>query len=174
MMRSSERKVLFVPGCLYCPIFQAGPIEKHIQWVHELRSHIYAAGFDIVQMPCPETLFKHPMCGLLRAPHGLQFYQNLEGFPEFCHILGTQVALQICSMHNAGHPITAILGVEHSPTCCVNYIYTNKGMIKHQGIFMSQITSYLTEKQICIPVVGINRRYPGKAIQEIIRLAGAS
>ena len=42
---------------------------------------------------------------------------------------------EIKNIINCGYDEIGILGIEQSPSCCVNYIYTNKGNEKRKGEF---------------------------------------
>ena len=66
--------------------------------------------------------------------------------------------------------IIAIIGVEHSPSCAINYMYSHHGMIKRSGLFMQSIQKYLTEYNISIPFIGVNRKYPQKSLAEFKNL----
>ena len=80
-------------------------------------------------------------------------------------MLGDQVLLQIDAFYNNGYMVDAIIGIEHSPTCAANYMYTCHGTQKRQGIFIQYISSMIDERGYQIPIIGINRRFPQKAIQ---------
>ena len=59
------------------------------------------------------------------------------------------------------------MGIEHSPSCCINYIYTNKGMEKRKGLFMEKLYKKLSENNINVPFIGINRKCINKSLREI-------
>ena len=64
-----------------------------------------------------------------------------------------------------GYDVIAILGIEQSPSCCVNYIYTNKRKIKRKGLFMEKL--YKKTNDLNIPFIGINRKYINKSLKEL-------
>ena len=65
------------------------------------------------------------------------------------------------------YEIIAVLGIEFSPSCAIKYQYTNKGIIKRQGIFIEILRSMLTSEGIDINFIGINRRGIKKSIIDI-------
>ena len=42
-----------------------------------------------------------------------------------CEVLAEEVSKQVHMISKNGYEVIAILGIEQSPSCCVNYIYTN-------------------------------------------------
>ena len=63
------------------------------------------------------------------------------------------------------------MGIEQSPSCCVNYIYTNQGMQKRKGIFIQKL--YDKIKSYHIPIIGINRKYIKKSLEELKEIVGS-
>ena len=68
----------------------------------------------------------------------------------------------------SNYNVIAILGIEQSPSCCVNYIYTNHGMEKRKGLFMDKL--YNKIKDLEIPIIGINRKYINKSMKELEKI----
>ena len=112
-------------------------------------------------MPCTEASFND---SLIREPKGLSKY-NTDEFNEHCQKKADQVIYEIKNIINSGYEVIAILGIEHSPSCCANYIYTNKGNEKRKGIFIEKIYDGL--KEYNIPIIGINRKYIRKSLMEL-------
>jgi len=57
-------------------------------------------------------------------------------FNNHCNDLTETVFKEIKKIINSGYEVIAILGIEHSPSCCIKYIYTNNGMEKRKGLFI--------------------------------------
>lgn len=169
-MNSNLKNIIFVPGCLLCPSYQADSSNKNRLWNQEFFDFFFKNRIELVQMPCPESTFSNKSCGISRLPHGLQFYENLSGFSEHCQYLSTQVVAQIHDFNQHEDRVLAILGVEHSPTCAVNYMYTHLGTVHRSGIFLKYIIEALKQANMDITVIGINRRYPQKAISQLYKL----
>lgn len=67
-----------------------------------------------------------------------------------------------------GYEVVAILGIEQSPSCCANYIYTNKGTENRKVLFMEKVCNGIQEFNI--PIVGINRRCIKKSLNELEKI----
>lgn len=167
MMSSTNNRIVFVPGCLLCPSFQAVKSDDNLAWSKKIVPFFLENGIEIIAMPCPEVTFKGYHEGVSRLPHGIDYYEKKEGFAEHCERLGMFVLNQIDELSQAGYDIVAIVGIEHSPTCAVNYMYTHHGTLKRRGIFLSAIDKALVRLHLEIPIMGINRRFPNKFIREL-------
>ena len=119
---------------------------------------------NIIQMPCAESSFND---NLIRNPAGLSKYNNNE-FNNHCEILAENTAKQIKNVINSGYKIIAILGIEQSPSCCVNYIYTNHGNEKRKGLFIDKLAKKVQKYNI--PIIGINRKYINKSLSQLNEL----
>ena len=171
-MNLYHKRVVFVPGCLLAPAFQAGDGEKKYSWASEWVEFLGKSGYNIVQMVCPESSFDSPEGGLDRKPHGVGFYENLPGFCQHCLLLSDKTAKSISAFARNGYHVLAIIGIEHSPTCASSYMYTHLGMQKRSGIFMGYLKEALNREGLSIPMIGINRRYPQKSITKLAKLMG--
>ena len=165
-MDNRSKKFIFIPFCLMAQAYQAQGIVKY-EWKSSIRPFmdlILDHDINIIQMPCAETEFKN---SLIREPKGITKY-NTKEFNEHCKILANKVTKQIKDLIESNYEIVAILGIEQSPSCCVNYIYTNKGMEKRMGLFMQEL--YKNTKELNIPIIGINRKYINKSLTELEKL----
>ena len=79
--------------------------------------------------------------------------------------IGRAIALKYAEN---GYNVIAILGIEQSPSCCVNYIYTNNGMEKRKGLFIEKL--YAKIKKYNIPIIGINRKFINKSLRELEKI----
>lgn len=165
-MPNRSKKFVFVPFCLMAQAYQAQEIVKY-KWKASIKpfmNFLIENDINIIQMPCAESTFGD---NLVRAPKGIKKYDTKE-FNEHCEILATQVANQIRTICDNGYNIIAILGIEQSPSCCVNYIYTNNGMENRKGLFMKKL--YNKIEDLNIPIIGINRKYVKKSLNELKKI----
>lgn len=165
-MDNRSKKFIFIPFCLMAQAYQAQGIVKY-EWKSSIRPFmdlILDHDINIIQMPCAETEFKN---SLIREPKGITKYNNKE-FNEHCKTLANKVTKQIKNLIESNYEVVAILGIEQSPSCCVNYIYTNKGMEKRMGLFMQEL--YENTKELNIPIIGINRKYINKSLKKLKEL----
>lgn len=156
---------VFVPFCLMAQAFQAQGIVKY-EWKGSINPFIHlfiANDINIIQMPCIEANYNN---NLIREPKGISKYDTKE-FNQHCEKLSLQVAEQIKEVAKH-YKVIAILGIEQSPSCCVNYIYTNKGMENRKGLFMEKLYEKIND--LGIPIIGINRRYINKSLKVLEHL----
>ena len=162
-MSNRSKKFIFVPFCLMAQAYQAQGIVKY-EWkssIKPIMQLLLDNDINIIQMPCTESSFND---SLIREPMGLSKYNNDE-FNAHCQQKAKLVVDEIKSIVSNGYEVIAILGIEHSPSCCVNYIYTNKGNERRKGIFLEKV--YEGIKDYNIPFIGINRKYIKKALAEL-------
>lgn len=162
-MSNRSKKFIFIPFCLIAQAYQAQGIVKY-EWKATIKPIIQLLidnDINIIQMPCAESSFCD---SLIREPKGITKYNTTE-FNEHCEKLAREVAKQIHLIVNNGYEVIAILGIEQSPSCCVNYIYTNHGMEKRRGLFMDKLSKKIEDLEI--PIIGVNRKHIKKALKEL-------
>ena len=167
-MDNRSKKFVFIPFCLIAQAYQAQGIVKY-EWKSSIKPIVDLLlnnDVNIIQMPCIEAEFNN---SLIREPKGITKYNTVE-FNEHCKTLALKVAKQIKDLVDANYEVVAILGIEQSPSCCVNYIYTNKGMEKRMGLFMEKLYANIAELKI--PIIGINRKYIKKSLKDLEELLG--
>ena len=162
-MDNRSKRFVFVPFCLMAQAYQAQNIVKY-EWkatIKPFMNLLIDNDVNIIQMPCIESSFND---SLIREPKGISKYNN-EEFNLHCEKLAIEVAKQIKNIIKSGYEVSAILGIEQSPSCCVNYIYTNKGMENRMGLYMEKLYSKIKDENI--PIIGINRKYIKKSLDEL-------
>lgn len=169
MKDNRSKYFVFVPFCLLAQSYQAQGIVKY-EWRSSIKPFVNLLidnDINIIQMPCIEASFNN---NLIREPKGISKYNN-DDFNAHCEKLASEVAEQIKNIIEANYQIIAILGIEQSPSCCVNYIYTNHGNEHRQGLFMEKLSNKI--KDYNIPIVGINRKYINKSLKKLENIIGA-
>ena len=158
-MKRSNRFV-FLPFCVLSQAYQAQGIVKH-EWSSSIRPIIELLmnnDINIIQMPCPESSF----CGfdksLIRPPRNIEGYDNNE-YKNHCKKLANGVIDMIKPMITNGYEILAILGIWKSPSCSNSLVHTDEGgLIERKGVFMEEITNFLKESNLNIPIIEINKK----------------
>lgn len=168
MNDNRSKKFIFVPFCLMAQAYQAQGIVKyeHKASIKPIMKLLIDNDINIIQMPCAESMFKE---GLIREPKGLMKYDTKE-FNELCDKLATDTFKNLRNIIDSKYEVIAILGIEHSPSCCVNYIYTNRGIEKRKGLFMEKLYKNLEQNNLNIPIIGINRKYISKSLKEVEKI----
>lgn len=167
MMSCNHKRIVVVPGCMLCPGFQANNTEENIVWARELLRLLLQYNVGIVPACCPEVSFEGYDKGLNRLPHGISYYEKIPEFVSYCELLSKNLAQQIVSFDKQGYTVCAVIGIEHSPTCAINYMYTKAGTVRRKGIFYQFLADKLKADGVEIPFIGINRRYWDKARRKI-------
>ncbi len=162
-MDNRSKKFVFVPFCMMAQAFQAQGIVKyeHKASIKPIMQLLIDEDINIVQMGCAEASYKD---SLIREPKGINKY-NTDEFNKHCDELANRTYEEIERIINGGYEVIAILGIENSPTCCVNYIYTDKGMQNRKGLFMEKLYQRIEKYEI--PIIGINRKYVNKGLKEL-------
>lgn len=163
MIDNRSEYFVFVPFCLLAQAYQAQGIVKY-EWKSSIKpfvSLLVDNDINMIQMPCAESTFNN---NLIRKPMGITKYDT-EKFNIHCENLAHEVANQIKQLIESNYKVIAILGIEQSPSCCVNYIYTNHGNEKREGLFIEKLHDKI--KEYNIPIVGINRRYTNKSLKQL-------
>jgi len=164
-----SKKFVFVPFCLLSQAFQAGGIVK--KWsssVSEILNLLESKNVNIIQMPCPESYFKD-FSNLRREPHGLKYYNNDE-YVQHCKNLSLYVFKMIDSIISANYEVCCIIGVENSPSCTIETIYTNKGTIRRKGLFIEELYKLLVEAKYDIKLIPFYRKNVEKTIDLLERI----
>lgn len=166
MKDKRSKYFVLVPFCLLAQAYQAEGLVKY-DWVSSIKPFVNLLidnDINIIQMPCAESSFHN---NLIRNPMGLTKY-NTEEFNDHCEKLANQVANEIKNIIASNYKVIAILGIEQSPSCCVNYIYTNHGNEKRKGLFIEKLSEKIQNYNI--PIIGINRKYINKSLKQLEKL----
>lgn len=162
----NKRYAVLIAPCIISPGFQVATKNNH--WNHLFINVMLEFDIDIIPLSCVESTFKGYDCGLQRNKHGIDYYSSDPDFIEHCSKISCTTSKNILNMIKGGYKFAAILGIENSPNCAVNYIYTrNKGTLRRSGVFFDNLKKDLLKLNIDIPFIGINRIYPSKALKQL-------
>ena len=166
-----SKKFIFIPFCLICQSFQAQGIVKygHKAVIKPVIEEILKHDVNIVQMPCSEAQLGGYEDGLKRCPQGIDKYDTPE-FKEICERCASEMVKLIKAILANEYEITAILGLEFSPSCATSLQYSAKGTFHRQGLFIEALSRKLKQEKIEIPFVGINRRGINKSVERVKQL----
>lgn len=162
-----KKRAIVVPPCMLAPGLQVKTAVDNSEWRFQYLQLFLRYKIDIIPYICSESSFKGYENGLLRKSHGIGYYQKIDGYEEHCRNMAKQMTEKICAMKEGGYEFAAIMGIEHSPSCAVNYIYSNNGMLKRSGLFITSLKEYLTLYKVDIPYIGINRKHTRKSLEAL-------
>jgi len=163
MIDNRSKYFVFVPFCLLAQAYQAQGIVKY-EWKSSIKPFVNLLienDINIIQMPCTESTFNN---NLIRKPMGITKYDKND-FNIHCEYMAQEVAKQIKLLLESGYIVLAILGIEQSPSCCVNYIYTNHGNENRKGLFIEKLYNKICNYNI--PIIGINRKHINKSLKQL-------
>ncbi|MCX8162247.1 MAG: 2-thiouracil desulfurase family protein [Candidatus Bathyarchaeota archaeon] len=113
----------------------------------EIVSKLYRMGFSLLQLPCPEFLFK----GNPRPSYTRTEYEMIDGFQDHCRKLASELASSIEHVIDLSTEprieLTAVVGVERSPSCAVFKVPVSSRdgriYVDGRGIFMDMLEQEL-------------------------------
>lgn len=165
-----NKRVVFIAPCMLAPGLQVYSGSRKENWGKQFVELLMKNDIDIIPLACVESSFKGYNIGINRKKHGIDFYIKEDGFCEHCLFEAEQDAQKIFEIVQSNYSVLCIIGIEHSPSCAVNYLYSHRGTIKTMGLFMDSLKKKLLEKGTDIEFVGINRKYPRKALERITEI----
>lgn len=162
-----SKRIVLIPFCLISQGFQAkGIAREYPAVVKPMMKELLEREVNLIQMPCPEGMFGGYSRGLKRDPKGIRDYDVPE-FRELCAILADDVIEMISAAISEGFQISAILGMEYSPSCAVN-LQADKS--QRPGIFIEILMKRLEKEGISIPFIGVDKGDTGSAVSELRQL----
>ena len=159
-------QVILVAPCILYPSLQACAPNNPTHWGTQFSTLLESSEVKIIPLPCPESEF----CGIPRKKHGIDYYRALRGYEDFCSQKAQETFTNVLYLSRQGIHVLACLGVEHSPSCAVSYMYSNRGMLKCKGLFFEHLYNLFQENNFPCEWIGINRTHPPKSYNALKRL----
>ena len=98
-----KRNIVFVAGCVLCPMFQAS---NESFWNTDIINQLASNNVNIIALPCPETLFFGVKDAPLRGKHGFDYYSSNNEFVSHCKKLAMNTSDVIQKYIDAGYVIS--------------------------------------------------------------------
>ncbi len=163
-----SRNCVFVAHCVLAQCVRAVGISKNFPAIIKPVVEFCAEHeINIFQMPCPELLCEAG--GFGRTSHGKVWYEK-HGMRGLAQKLAKEQVAYMKGFVDNGFKIKAIIGIDFSPACAVNYINRGPVIIKERGIFIEELAAELKRAKLKIPFIGINERAPKKLAKELAAL----
>lgn len=147
----------------------------------ELIRFLLAEDFGIIQLPCPEM-----GCAGIRRWGTVKEQLDTPFYRKYCQEIFIPLLDQIIDYHNNGYLLSALIGVNGSPSCGVRRTCSSatwggevsnwqdtEGMmrqisiIESSGIFMEQVDQLLKMNGIKIPLLAIEEVQPAASVADI-------
>lgn len=154
MLRS--KKCVMLANCLLAQAVRANGLAKYYPAaVKPVVQFCLDHDINMIQMPCPETACAAG--GLGREPRGKAWYEK-HGLRETSRAIARPQVAYLKQLRAGGLEVLAIIGMEFSPACAVNYLNRGQRIHRDQGIFIEELKAALADEGLEIPFVGVNQR----------------
>ena len=137
-----SRKIVVVAHCILNQNSRVLGIAYYPGMINEIFDVLRKCEVGVIQMPCPELTY----AGLLRLSQTKEQYDT-PAFRRHCRQIASGVADQIEEYLKNDFRVSAVLGVDGSPTCGVDET--------SMGIFMEELQSELKERKVAVPMKGV-------------------
>lgn len=162
------RKIVLLAHCILNPNAKTGGIAQTPGAIPDVVEGLLRDGVGMIQLPCPEQTF----AGCRRWGMTREQYDTPR-FRRHCRDILLEAVEQAEDYLNNGYEIVGIVGVDGSPSCgvgmtCAGYeggeialLKTLKElpactMTEGPGVFMECFSSMLRERNLSIPMTGID------------------
>lgn len=164
---------VFVSHCMLAQCVMANGVVKRFPGsVKPVIQFCLDHDINMMQMPCPETLCEAG--GLGREPRGKKWYEN-NGLRETSKAIAAGQAAYMRSIEDAGFIILAIIGIDFSPACAVNYLNKGRSVYRDQGIYMEELKIALDDQGLEMDFIGVCQRWEKKMRKDLEQMmAGAA
>lgn len=108
----------------------------------------------IIPLPCPEYLYE----GINRKAAGIERYDT-PNYNKHCKELAEKTVNLLNDHINKGIHIKAIIGINGSPSCGVEYCKKNTKKVKRPGIYLSEIMNQSIKLNLNFIGINLNNKY---------------
>jgi predicted secreted protein len=119
---------------------------------------------NVMQMPCPETQCSSG--GLGRIPRGKKWYEE-QGLRSTSRDIAVGQVQYMAKLRTAGITILAVIGIDFSPACAVNYLNKGRSVQKGTGIYFEELQKAMAAQQFSIPFIGIRQAWQKKMLAQL-------
>lgn len=160
-----SNRCVFISHCILAQYVMADGIVKRFPGsIKPIIQFCLDHDINIVQMPCPET-----MCtsgGLGRKPRGKKWYEE-NGLRDTSREIAEGQAEYMRKLVDNGVEVLAVIGVDFSPACAVNYLNKGRSIHRDQGIYVEELRRALNSKELNPPFIGVCQRWTKKMLRDL-------
>jgi len=149
-------KLILVAHCILNQNSKVLGLARRPSMIKELVELLKENDFGIIQMPCPELTF----AGLLRTSQTKEQYDT-PMFRRHCQKIARELADQIQQYVKNGIKVSAIIGVEGSPSCGIELSQ------KEHGILIEELIFELKKRSITLPLCSLNEKQVEESLEKI-------
>ena len=163
-----SRRCVFVSHCVLAQCVMAeGVAKNYAASIRPVLEFCLANDVNIMQMPCPETLCASG--GIGRAPHGKAWYEE-HGLRGTSAGIAAGQAAYMRRLVDGGMDVLAVIGVDFSPACAVNYLNKGRSIVKGEGIYVEELRRALAALGLAPAFVGVAGKWPKKMVRDLAAL----
>ena len=156
---------VFVSHCMLAQCVMAAGVVKHFPGpVKPVIQFCLDNDINIMQMPCPETLCASG--GLGRDRRGKKWYEE-NGLRETARQIAESQVAYMRDLVDNGFNVLAVIGVDFSPACAVNYLNKGRSIHPGEGIFVEELKRTMKSQSLDIPFVGVCQRWQKKLKKDL-------
>ena len=160
-----SRRCVFVSHCLLAQgVMAQGVVRNFPAVVRPVVEFCLDNEINIFQMPCPESMC--PAGGLVRQPRGKKWYEE-NGLRETARKISEDQVRYMHSLKEQGFEILAIIGVELSPACAVNYLNRGTMIYRDEGVYVEELRRCLKNRNMKVNFIGVNQRWQRKLHRDL-------
>ena len=165
-----SKKYVIVPFCLMAQGIRAqGIARKFSSTIKPIIDLLIEHDINIIQMRCPELYFD----GFIRQPCGKNCYDNNRNRIICQEVAGKEVEL-MKMLRDHDHKILAVLGINFSPSCAVDYVSGRPPHRKRgKGIYIEELNKVMRREGILnIPFIGVSIYRLEETIKALKKILG--
>lgn len=175
------KKIVLLSHCILNVNAKVAGLANYKSGLIDLMQALLNGGYGLIQLPCVEM----DMCGVNRWGQ-VKSQLDHPHFRSRCRELLEPIIYQVEDYYNNGYEIAAVIGIDGSPTCGVNYVAEGNwsGEIGEEygleaklaslrsdttaGIMMEVLMQMLDEIGVSCPFYAVDEHTPEASCQQII------
>lgn len=181
-----NRKIVLLAHCFLNVNAKVMGIATEAGGCKNIVSGLLEAGYGIIQLPCVEQ----QCCGCNRWGQ-VKEQLNFPAFRRKCRELLQPVIDQVLDFAEGGYEISAVIGLDGSPACGVNFTCTGKwggeigdgyglsekieslGRLDEPGVMMEVLADMLEEANLSVPFFSVDEANPEQDFHKLMKAIGA-
>ncbi|WMJ76035.1 MULTISPECIES: CD3072 family TudS-related putative desulfidase [unclassified Sedimentibacter] len=176
-----DKKIVLVSHCILNVNAKVYGIATESAGCSKIVSELLNKGYGIIQLPCVEQ-----SCFGIRRWGQVKEQMNFPGFRSKCYELLNPVIEQVSDFYNNGYNIAAVIGLDGSPACGVNYTCTGNwggeigdgyglqskirslDKLPEYGVMMEVLAEMLDDAGIVTKFLSVDESNPEASLQNLI------
>ncbi len=176
-----DKKIVLLSHCFLNVNAKVYGLANYKGALEDLIRFLLAEGFGLIQLPCPEMSFAgNRRWGQVKEQLDTPFYR------KHCEAIFIPFLEQIIDYNNNGYRLAALIGVNGSPTCGIQFtcsssswggeissrqraeqIMRDMTMTDAPGVFMERIIEMLQVNGLNIPLLAVDEANPASSVAYI-------